>query len=67
MSTRVNPATSTLEAAFVDFHERNFMCAEEACDWGVIDTGEVDPDTFIPILIPCPACNGMGFLPRKAV
>lgn len=66
MSTRVSPNPRSLESAFADFHTRNFMCPEPDCEWGVVETGEIDPDTLIPITVSCACCGGKGFLPRKA-
>jgi hypothetical protein len=66
MSTRIQPHDLRLQSAMADFHERNLMCPEPDCDWGVIETGEEDPDTCIPITKTCPVCAGRGFLPKKA-
>uniref|UniRef100_A0AB74UI48 Small CPxCG-related zinc finger protein n=1 Tax=Caulobacter phage BL57 TaxID=3348355 RepID=A0AB74UI48_9VIRU len=64
--TRAPTREARLESAFADFHERNLMCPEPDCDWGVIETGEEDPVTFLPITHSCPVCAGRGFLPKKA-
>lgn len=60
------PSRGSLESAFADFHERNFMCSETDCEWGVIETGDTDPITSFPVTQQCAVCGGRGFLPRKA-